>query len=502
MAGPESVMQYPPAENRGASNAPLLQATNAPVYITIIPPPIVPACISECLGERLWQVVREIHHKSKEPIELIVGRLIAALSIVSAPNCRVTDPTGKVGPVTVPTLVAISADMTTANVDRFVFQPIDEFNAERASAATRKTADYLVALELWRIEKKAALAALRKEGRPLEEYGAALAVFNERMPKPSRLGPVVWNKISECTLLDALQNSSECAALVCDENVPMFDKHFSDIAEYVVKGCTGRPFTIGRGKNKGATFSNPVLTFGAVTRWEILQKYYQKHRAELWAHGLLGHTLFLAPPPVACRMHEDRQHTTDALEEYHAFMRRSLATGSEIKVDQRTSLTFDRLATIRWFNYCNEIERLALPMQYLSDMPDVATTFMDFVRAMAGLLHFVVGNGKVIPVEVLERAWCIAWHRAFAIKRTFTVLEVDVNAAALEHYFHRKFLESGQTAFNRSVLLVNAPRCVRDTKALTEALRKLRGENKIEVENEFGKDVVRLLPYFQTLPRF
>jgi len=164
-------------------------------------------------------------------------------------------------------------------------------------------------------------------------------------------------------------------------------------------------------------------------------------------------------------------------------------------------LEFDDDARAIWITVSNRIEEQLQPLQYLSDIKDFASKYMEIAGRIAALFHkFAKQEGK-ISVDTLNRAGQIVdWHlhefkRIFSPKTQYSVPPGLVDAEILEDYLYRMYWLRAASAAPKNDVLKSGP--IRPVKRLNTALVFLGMQSRVRAATgPDGKIYIELNPHY------
>lgn len=362
----------------------------------------------------------EVRKNVQAPDALIGMALINGFSMACQGLIDVKLPTGQVCPVSQNTLVIANSGERKTTVHSLVLAPFREMDKQAVLAHSAKMEAYQVELEWWTTKNKGirrAIANAESKGQSTSELDMKLVEHAKLKPKVPRLRYFLRQDITPKAIMEALQGDGESISINTDEGQILFQSTaMAHLGLLNRLWDSPEVLPLDRAGKENILVLNPRVSVSIMTQRDVLKAYLDKRGSVAkgsghWARYLVGWPVSTkgfrwVQPNEATWEHLPifHQRTRDLLEQYQAMVERG-----EIK---REIVEFSEDAKARWFQLAAQTEQMLCEGGYLSDIDDFASKVTEILGRLAGAMHHFGGDGGLITLDTLERAFSIIrWHR-------------------------------------------------------------------------------------------
>jgi len=449
------------------------------------PPPYPLEAFHLIVSRAAGEVVRNV----QGPDAMIGAAFLTGLSVSCMGLISVRLPTGQVRPVSLNSLVIADSGERKTATDNLVMAPVHERDALHAKKYENDIVEYHAEKAVHDAVESGIRARLRRtilQGKPIEQVREELARHLKAQPVRPRLRRLIRQDMTGRAIMDAIEGDRELIALLSNEGEIILR---SDAMRQVgmLNMIWDAAAVISFDRRTGSTVAyNARGTVSFMVQEEVLKEYLDRRGKVVrgsghWARYLVawpastqGYRFTSFDDPVWEHLPKFHARMFELMDEYH---RRRENQNLEPQV-----LEFDDDAREKWIRVSNEIEAQLQPLQYLSDIKDFASKYMEIVGRIAALFHkFSRQEGKISVDTLIRAGRVVEWH-LHEFKRVFSSAQYAVpqgvlDAETLEDYLHRVYWIRGMTAAPKNDVLRSGP--VRPVNKFNVALNYLSIQGRV-----------------------
>jgi len=309
--------------------------------------------------------------------------VLGALSTAIGPNADWVHPaTGQVRPCTLFLLVMALSGERKSTTDALISKPIYDFDEQTITCHEEEMA--------------------KREVKSPDSDATAM-----KKPMKSKLVRIVRQDVSRRAVAEALRGQGRSITLMTDEGDILLNgtmmKHLGALNSYW-DGKRIQPYD--RGNDNVLVSRSPRVTLNMMVQPAVMEEFMSKQTKATYGSGHFARYLLARSPSIQ----GFRQQTsgTKDLRFLPAFHKRiaSLLNDYRIKVDAdhvaRDVLEFDDEAKRLWFDIATRVEEDIKPGNFLSDIADFGSKYMEIVSRIACLLHYYLADTDAQPSETPE----------------------------------------------------------------------------------------------------
>lgn len=432
----------------------------------------------------------ELQRNTGAPLVLIAASTLTAMSLVMQGQINVRRLDGLEGSVSVWYLIVAESGERKTATDEKNMKSIREFDTEQAKRFDTKMLAFETAMQVWTVENKAILFAIKKNTQkeePTDDLKARLSNHAAAMPKKPKRFRLLYNDVSPAAIKACLSENSNSIGIVSDEGASIFcGEAITDLSLHN-RLWGGATIEYDRA-NKNFIVADPRLTFSVMVQPGTLNRYFDRKGEEAREQGFFARFNFCYPPSTqGNRFIPNHAPTWHHLPIFQSRIRElaDANVGPDGEPAEKITLSFTPEAQERWIDAYNDIESRVRPGQDFFNVKDYAAKLADNLARLAALFHFFDGNEGQISLDTLERAKSVQVWFANEYLRLFSPepkMSQDLqDAYRLEIWLaqYRKRMSGSITCVKRNFLLQNIPFAMRKKLRLDFALDVLFATGKV-----------------------
>lgn len=384
--------------------------------------------------------------------------IIAGTSTLNAANFAVCSNTDWKHPATnkihssalYSTIIAASGDRKTT-ADALACGPVYDLESQNILAQAEKIKAFKSAHATWSSIKAGLLTRIKKLARIGEDTTSAEAdVLAHAALEPSEpcLRRLIRQDITKRPVYEALEGDGLSVAFLVDEGQIFLEGDIMRQLGLLNKLWDGALIlTYDRARHDTIIVRNPRATISIMVQPAVLSKFLSKHGAIAHGSGHFARYLFARSPSI--QGYRDPVAINPELRDLIPFHNRIIELlqryleKAMITPIQRDILEFDDNAKFEWFQIAAKVEDELKPGNFLSDIGDFASKYMDIVGRIATTLHVFEEMPGKISLDTLCRAESIAYWHLNEYKMIFSAdmhrTDEDVDAESVYGYLYERY---------------------------------------------------------------
>lgn len=420
----------------------------------------------------MFRLTPRLYKAAMEVADLVkCTDIIASTSTLNAANlavCSNTDwkhpATGKIhSSALYSTIIAVSGDRKTT-ADLFACGPISDLDSKNILAHADKIKAYKPAHATWASINAGLLSRVKRLARIGEDTTAAEAdVLAHAALEPSvpTLHRLIRQDITKRAVFEALEGDGLVVTFLVDDAQIFLEGDIMRHLGVLNKLWDGvRLLTYDRAKHDSIIVHNPRVTISIMVQPAVLSKFLRKHGAIAHGSGHLARYLFARSPSI--QGYRDPVAINPELRDLIPFhnriielLQRYLEKAMTTPI-QRDVLEFDDNAKLEWFQIAGRVEDELKPGNFLSDIGDFASKYMDIVGRIATTLHVFEEIPGKISLDTLCRAESIAYWHLNEYKMIFSTdmqrTEEDIDAESVYGYLYERYFRRNCMAVSKNYI--------------------------------------------------
>ncbi len=463
----------------------------------------------DALPETIRAAVEEVAGFVKAPLPMVASSALAALSLATQAHIDVKRAERLQGPTGLFLLTIADSGERKSTCDGFFTSAIRQYQEEQAEAMKPAIKQHQADSAAWEAERDGILSAIKnagKLGKPTDKLRADLAELQRDKPEPPRVPRLLLGDETPENLAWGLAKHWPSAGVVSAEAGVVFGAHGMS-GDSVMRNLgllnvlwDGGLHSVGRRTSESFTVKGARLTVALQIQEMTLRSFFDKSGGLARGTGFLARFLVAWPESTqGNRPFTEAPPNWPHLAAFHQRIAAILANPAPI--DEEGALTPALLslapeAKAAWIAFHDAIESELVSGGEYYDVRDVASKSADNAARLAALFQiFEHGVGGAIGLECFESASLItAWHLGES-RRFFGELALPAelaDAARLDTWLIEHCQKERAHFVGKNHVRQHGP--LRDGARLDAAIRELEGLDRLRLEKEGKRLMIRLNP--------
>lgn len=493
------------AEFMALMGVPLQEWSDPQPLAAKVPPEPYPV---DALPNTIRHAVEEVAGFVKAPIPLVASSALSSLSLAIQGQVDVKRAEKLSGPVGLFTLTIADSGERKSTCDGFFTKAIRDYEQQQAEMAKQPLKDYKADIEAWDAKRsgiKEKIRQLAKDNKSTEGMELALRDLEHKKPEPPRIPRLFYADATPEALAYGLAKQWPSGGVVSAEAGIVFGSHGMG-KDSVMRNLgllnqlwDGTSLTIDRRSTESFTVRGARLTVALQVQEPTLKEFFARSGALARGTGFFAR--FLVAWPESTQGYRPFTEAPANWPHVAAFDRRIteiLNIPTPIDEDgalNPTLLTLESDAKECWIEFHNEIESELRSGGELYDVRDVASKSADNAARLAALFQVFEQGIRPISYECFESASrIVAWHLSES-RRFFGELALPAelaNAARLDNWLIEYCRREQVTLIGKNYTRQHGP--LRDGAALDAAIRELEELNRVQLEKDNKRRIIKINP--------
>lgn len=367
---------------------------------------------THALYNSVGKALEEVRANLQAPDGLIAGAFLTGLSICAGGDINVLQPTGQLSScVLYVGTIADSGERKTAT-DKIVLATVYAHDAKRAAEYKAAMAAYQADCRFWEAKDTAIQRKLVKaisNGENVEWLRCELEEHAAAEPTAPQRNRLIYQSVTERPLMEALQGSSKCIAILSDEGSIVLNGGATNKLATLNKAWDGPSLLTFDRADDSIEARDPRVTVSFMIQEKLFQGFMEKRGEMARESGFLARFLVCWPASTqGFRFMSLDEPAWEHLPKFHQRIEELLeATAARRKKGDmsRKVLSFSSEAKELWVRVQNNVEPRIQQGGELESVRDFVSKSMEIVGRLAACMHHFEGlAGDVISMETLQRA--------------------------------------------------------------------------------------------------
>lgn len=361
----------------------------------------------------LQSTINETINNTQAPLELVLFSALSAAGMVLQGLTDVEQPTGKVTPVSLMTLVIAASGERKSTVEGIHTRPIRIFEEKRQRKHAKQVAEWEGCLHVWelrrRVLEKSVQKRIAKDQSARSEEEALRAHLRAKPLRPPQF-KLLYEDTTAAALFLGMHRDFPYAGLVSSEGGAILNSPaFHDLPKQNAL-WSGDPVTVDRVSAPSFRLDDARLTVSIMAQPSAIKAYIDQRGEEARGSGLWAR--FLMCTPASTQGYRFTWNGATSWEHCNRFGNRltallqKVADAWEWGKEDRDVVRFSPEASAMWFQYYNRIEGQIRPGGCYMGAGDHASKLPENAGRVAAIIHTLEGFEGAISAETL--AWAIA----------------------------------------------------------------------------------------------
>lgn len=449
----------------------------------------------------LQPVVNETLNNTQAPLELVLFSALSAAGMVIQGLADVEQPTGKVTPVSLMTMVIAASGERKSTVEGIHTRAIRVFEEKRQRKHKKHLAEWEEWLQVWelkrRVLEKAVQKRIAKDQPAYAEEEALKEHLRAKPPRPPQF-KMLYEDTTAAALFLGMHRDFPYAGLVSSEGGAILNSPaFHDLPKQNAL-WSGDPVSIDRVSAPSFRLDDARLTVSIMAQPSAMKTYIDQRGEEARGSGLWAR--FLMCTPATTQGTRFVSNGTMSWEYCDRFGKRltellqKVVDGWEWGKEDRDMIRFSPEASATWFQYYNYVEGQICPGGRYADAGDHASKLAENAGRVAAIIHVLEGYEGAISKETLDWAIAICDCASQDFLSVFVPPPLEMRDAQLLDEYLNRLRMNGYTQVAKNQVRRYGPNALRNVARLDCAIGILSHHRRVSMTRVNKTYVLNLYP--------